>query len=61
VPLGPPEVTDVPTSTPVSSVSGDEAIGQIFSFFISSLIVIDCLTYFFHCRRRAGGRETRLG
>jgi hypothetical protein len=33
-PTGPPEATDVPISAPVPPVSGDKAIGQIFSSFI---------------------------
>jgi hypothetical protein len=32
-PAGPPEMTDVPIPDPVPSVSGDEAIGWIFSSF----------------------------
>jgi hypothetical protein len=44
VSVGPPEATDVPISTPVPPVSGDEVIGRIFSSFIFSLIVIGCLT-----------------
>jgi hypothetical protein len=32
-PMGPPEATDVPISDPVPPVSGDEAIGWIFSSF----------------------------
>jgi hypothetical protein len=60
VPSGPLEATDVPASTPVSPVSGDEAIGQIFCSLISSLIMIDCLTCLFYCRCHIGGRETCL-
>jgi hypothetical protein len=43
-PAGPPEVTDVPIPDPVPPVFGEEAIGRIFSSFISSLIMIGCLT-----------------
>jgi hypothetical protein len=60
-PVGPPEATDVPTSIPVPPVSGDEAIGKTLSSFISSLIVIDCLTCLFCCRCHIGGCETCLG
>jgi hypothetical protein len=60
-PVGPPKAIDVPISTPVPLVSGDEAIGQIFSSFISSLIVINCLTCLFYCRCHTGGCEARLG
>jgi hypothetical protein len=49
-PAGPPEATDVLTSIPVPPVSGDEAIGQTFSSFISSLIVINYLTCLFYYR-----------
>jgi hypothetical protein len=44
----------VPTSIPVSPVSSNEAIGQIFSSFIFSLIVIDCLTCLICCRCHIG-------
>jgi hypothetical protein len=60
-PAGPPEVIDVPTSIPVLPVSGDEAIGQILFFFISSLLVIDCLTCLFCCRCHTGRCEARPG
>jgi hypothetical protein len=43
-PAGPPEATDVPIPDPVPPVSGDEAIGRIFSSFIFSSIMIICLT-----------------
>jgi hypothetical protein len=59
-PVGLPEATDVPISTPVPSVSGDEAIGQIFSSFISSLLVIDILTCLFYCRYHTRGCEARI-
>jgi hypothetical protein len=61
MPSGPPEATDMPTFILVPPVSGDEAIGQIFSSFISSLIVIDCLTCLFCCRCHTRGCETRSG
>jgi hypothetical protein len=41
---GPPEVIDVPISTPIPPVSGNETICRIFSSFIFSLVVIGCLT-----------------
>jgi hypothetical protein len=37
VPAGPPEVADTPIPDPVPPVSGDEAIGWIFFFFLSLL------------------------
>jgi hypothetical protein len=49
-PAGPPEATDIPISTPIPPISGDEAIGRIFSSFIFSLVVIGCLTSLFYCR-----------
>jgi hypothetical protein len=58
---GPPETVDVPVSTPVSPISGDEATSRVSSLFISSLIVMDCLTCLFCCRCHVGGRETRVG
>jgi hypothetical protein len=61
VPAGSPETVDVPVSTPVSPISGDEATGRVSSLFISSLIVTDCLTCLFCCRCHSGGCETRLG
>jgi hypothetical protein len=60
-PAGSPEAADVPASTPVSPIPGDEATGQISSLFISSLIMMDCLTCLFCCRCHVEGRETRLG
>jgi hypothetical protein len=39
VPSDPPEVTDVAASIPVSSVSGDETICQIFLFLY---LFFDC-------------------
>jgi hypothetical protein len=61
VPTDPFEVTDVPASTPVSPVSGDETLGQIISSFTSIFIAADYLTCFFYCRCHTGGCETRLG
>jgi hypothetical protein len=58
---GPPETADMPASTPVSPISGDEATGRVSSLFISSLIVMDCLTCLFCYRCHVRGRETRLG
>jgi hypothetical protein len=60
-PVGPPEVADTPIPDPVAPVSGDEAIGRIFSSFISSLIMIGCLTHLFCCRCYTEGCEARLG
>jgi hypothetical protein len=59
-PAGSPEATDVPIPDPVPPVSGDEAIGWIFSSFISSLIVITRLTCLLCCRCHSGGCETRF-
>jgi hypothetical protein len=57
----PLEATDVPASTPISPVSGDEVIGQIFSSFIYLLIMVDCLTCLFYYRYHIEGCETSLG
>jgi hypothetical protein len=50
-----------PLLPPVSPISGDEATCQIFFLFISSLIMMDYLTFLFHCRYHTRGRETRFG
>jgi hypothetical protein len=59
--VGPSEAADVPASTPVSPVSGDKTLCQIFSLFTSSFIMAGCLICFFYYRYRTGRRETRLG
>jgi hypothetical protein len=60
-PAGPPEVADTSIPDSVPSVSGDEAIGWIFSSFISFLIIIIRLTHLLCCRCYIEGCEARLG
>jgi hypothetical protein len=60
-PAGPPEAADVPIPDPIPPVSGDEAIGWVFSSFISSLIVTIRLTHLLCRRCFTEGFEARPG